>query len=96
MSAIYNDLTTRVQSKSPSAFKAYGYAAQREDAKVTIYDGQPLPRFLLDHGSRPHEFRAWLLANRIGSPFEESELGSGKIVSVANTADDFPRHPDLA
>ncbi len=87
-------LAFRVRSRSPSAFSAYGYAAQRPDAKVIIYNGTPLPKFLLDNGSDAHEFRAWLVTNRIGSPFEESELFSGQLVTVARTADAFPGHPN--
>jgi len=95
VTAIVDELAQRIRSQSPSAFAAYGFAAQRPDSKVTIYNGDPLPRFLLDHGSHPHEFRAWLLTNRIGSPFEESELGNGKLVVVASTVSEFPRNPDL-
>ena len=91
---MFDELAVRTQSGCPSAFAAYGYAARRTDAKALIYNGQPLPHFLLTHGGQPHEFRAWLLANRIGSPFEDADLGNGRMVIVADTASDFPQNPD--
>jgi hypothetical protein len=90
-----NELAARTRSDCPSAFAAYGYAVRRSDATVLAYDGQSLPRFLLEHGGHPHEYRAWLLANRIGSPFDEADLGRGRLVTVANTAADFPKNPDF-
>lgn len=88
------NLAFRIRSRSPAAFSAYGYAAQRPDAKTLIYNGVPIPKFLLDHGSNPNECRQWLVTNRIGSPFEETELFSGQLVTVAATAATFPGNPN--
>lgn len=63
------------------------------EVKQVIYNGLPLPRFLLDNGCDPSQMREFLRLNRIGSAFDE--LYNGRIVMLpAKDSKRFSKHPE--
>lgn len=84
-------LSGRSKSGIRSAVSDYGFAAQRKEIKILVYDGQPLPKFLSDQGANPQSYRQFLKFNRIGSAFEHLE--SGLTVALPQTSS-FPKHPE--
>ncbi|MBD1864183.1 MULTISPECIES: hypothetical protein [Trichocoleus] len=79
------------QSRIPSPISRYGYAIARPETKTIVYDGQPLPKFLLDHGADPSSYPEFLKLNRIGSAFEELQVG--RVVTIPDP-NNFLAHPE--
>lgn len=86
-----SELSQRSQSRIPTPVAKYGYAIARPEAKTIVYDGQPLPKFLLDHGANPSSYPEFLRLNRIGSVFTELEVG--RIVTIPDS-NSFSTHPE--
>ena len=84
----------QLQSRIPTPVSTYGYAVPQIPTKQIVYDGQPLPRFLLLHKGDPAAYREFLLLNRIGNPFSERELYPGMVVQVPQVREAFSRHPE--
>jgi len=83
-----------LQSRIPGPVSLYGRAVPPLPTQRAIYDGQPLPRFLLIHKGDPSAYRAFLRLNRIGDPFSERELYPGLEVQVPQANAAFSRHPE--
>lgn len=80
------------RSDIPSPVSATGYAIRQTAAETVVYDGQPLPRFLLDHGRDPTAYRQFLQLNRIARIWD-LERGTA-VVLPPKQADFFAPHPD--
>lgn len=85
------DLSQRLTSNIPTPVAQHGYAIQQPEIKTVVYDGQPLPKFLLDHGANPSNYPEFLRLNQIGAVFEE--LKPGLVVKIPDP-DQFPTHPE--
>ncbi|MFQ3617438.1 MAG: hypothetical protein SNJ57_10010 [Cyanobacteriota bacterium] len=82
----------RSRSNIPSPVSRTGYAVRQPTAETVVYDGQPLPRFLLDHGRDPTAYRQFLQLNRIARIWD-LERGAS-VVLPPKQADSFASHPD--
>lgn len=80
------------RSRIPTPVSTYGYAIARPETKIIVYDGQPLPKFLLDHGVDPSSYPEFLKLNRIGSVFKE--LQAGRVVKTPDPDRGFLTHPE--
>lgn len=79
-----------LQSRVPSAVSRFGESTVRAPIKALVYDGQPIPRFILINGGDPSAFRNFLKENRIGSVFD---LEAGVPVQVRQSQEQFSTHP---
>ncbi len=82
------------QSRIPGPVSKYGYPYSPPIVKVVLYDGDDrnIPSFLLQHGGSPTQWKPFLLANRIGSPFVD--LQNGIQVGIPGQVNTFPTHPE--
>lgn len=80
------------QSRIPGAVSRYGLAfSDAASVKMVVYDGQMLPRFLLNHGGDPTNYRGFLRSNKIGDPFA---MLAGIEVRVEQIEPGFSAHPE--
>lgn len=82
----------RSRSDIPSPVSRTGYAVNQPVSETVVYDGQPLPRFLLDHGRDPTQYRQFLQLNRIARIWD-LERGTSVVLPPKKT-DGFAPHPD--
>lgn len=85
-------LSGRSQSKIPTPVARVGYAIAQPTSESVVYDGQPLPRFLLDHGRDPTQYRQFMQLNRIARIWD-LERGQAVVLPPAKS-DGFASHPD--
>lgn len=85
-------LSGRSQSKIPTPVAKTGYAIAQPNSDRVIYDGQPLPRFLLDYGRDPTEYRLFMQLNRIARIWD-LQRGQAVVLPLAKS-NGFASHPD--
>lgn len=86
------NLSGRSQSRIPSPVSKVGYATAQPASESIIYDGQPLPRFLLDQGRDPTQYRQFMQLNRIARIWD-LKRGQAVVLPPAKS-DGFAPHPD--
>jgi hypothetical protein len=74
----------------PSAPVIYGRDISRIPYETTVYDGRPLPVFLLDNDGNPDRFRQFLWNNRVGSVYDD--LKAGQEVKILNQSNSFSKY----
>lgn len=85
-------LSGRSQSRIPTPVARVGYAIAQPTSATVVYDGQGLPRFLLDHGRDPTQYRLLMQINRIA---RIGDLTRGQAVVLPPAkADSFAPHPN--
>ncbi len=85
-------LSGLAQSRIPTPVSTVGYAIAQPNGDRVIYNGQPLPRFLLDHGRDPTQYRLFMQLNRIARIWD-LQRGQAVVLPPAKS-NGFASHPD--
>ena len=85
-------LSRQTQSRIPTPVARVGHAIAQPTSGTVVYDGQPLPRFLLDHRRDPTQYRLFMQINRIARIWDLTR-GQAVVLPPAK-ADGFAPHPD--
>ncbi len=85
-------LSERSQSRIPTPVSTAGYAITPVGDTTVVYDGQNLPKFLLDNGCDPTQYRLFMQLNRLA---RIGDLQRGMpVVLPPKLGRRFTQHPD--